>query len=317
MRFQARYQTQIQSLRCFADKHGYELKIPTGSEYNACRGYKDYFFKKHCTVAEWLETQHKNLVAAIVDADVVSAVFDRGLEKWANHPADVQVYQRCLLPEIMAGNYMVRNTAFARTFLRNWAKYNFEMPRGFSSSDNGAIHLVVQDTVQAIDFPKCKKLYKGLNKPVTDLKDYFSFVKCTTDALGPPRDWHTSGGVVTVWPRFNFWAADGVYMNKMGSREFGPVLHHGIKDAKDVTGHYFMNVSECRPHTANVMKTAAEVGSHMLGMARSYQEYFPQGRNCPGTAATQCPERCLSTFSCWPLGDREPPLPRRTCTDCG
>jgi len=316
-RFQAKYKTQIQSLKCFADGHGYELRILLGNEYEACKNYRDYFFRKHCTVAEWLESQPATLVAAIVDADVVAAVLERGLEKWANHPADVQLYQRCLLPEIMAGNYMVRNTPFSRTFLRNWAKYNFEMPKGFSSSDNGAIHLVVQDTVQVLNFPKCKKLYRGLDKPVTDLTTYFQFVKCTTDALGPPRDWRSRGGIVAVWPRFNFWAADGVYMSKAASREIGPLLHHGIKDSKDVTGHYYKNVSACVQNTENVIKSAAEIGIHAINLARGYKEYFPQGKDCPGTAIRQCPERCLGTFSCWPLGDQEKPLTPRTCTDCG
>lgn len=316
LRFQARYRTQIQSLRCFANQHGYELRILVGNEYAVCKKYVDYFFRKHCTVAEWLETQHESLVAAIVDADVVAAVMERGLEKWANHPADVQLYQRCLLPEIMAGNYMVRNTPFARKFLREWARYNFEMPKGFSSSDNGAIHLVVQDTVQAVDFAKCKKMYKGLDKPVTDLSQYFKFVKCVTDALGPPRDWHSHGGVVTVWPRMSFWAADGVYMAKMANPGMGPVLHHGIKDAKDVTGHYWSNVSTCSQNAEEVIRPPQELAKHMTGLIRGYKEYFPQGLQCSGTAPRQCPERCLPSFSCWPLADQEPPLPKRTCTDC-
>lgn len=41
------------------------------------------------------------------------------------------------------GNYMVRNTPFARDFLMRWAQYYDEKPSGFSSSDNGAIQLVV------------------------------------------------------------------------------------------------------------------------------------------------------------------------------
>merc|ERR1712232_122668 len=228
-------------------------------EYNACRGYKDYFFKKHCTVAEWLETQHKNLVAAIVDADVVSAVFDRGLEKWANHPADVQVYQRCLLPEIMAGNYMVRNTAFARTFLRNWAKYNFEMPRGFSSSDNGAIHLVVMETMRLHGVDKCRKLYKALDRPVSELDKYWAFVKCTTDALGPPRKWQMRNGTLTVWPRLQFYVSDGVYWDKWASDAVGPVMHHGIKDGKDVVQHYFEYVDRCHFNFAKVQKEPEEL----------------------------------------------------------
>jgi len=38
----------------------------------------------------------------------------------------------------MAGNYIARNNHRARSFLREWAKYEYEMPKeAFSSSDNG------------------------------------------------------------------------------------------------------------------------------------------------------------------------------------
>ena len=40
------------------------------------------------------------------------------------------------------GNYMVRNTPFARDFLMRWAEYYDQRPSGFSSADNGAIQLV-------------------------------------------------------------------------------------------------------------------------------------------------------------------------------
>jgi len=307
LRFQRKYQLQIKSLQCYADRHGYLLQVLTGNEYVVCRKYNDYFFKKHCTVAEWLETQSPNTVAAIIDADVVVAVPQRGLERWANYPADIQLYQRCLLPEIMAGNYMVRNTPYARAFLRKWANYNFEMPSGYSSSDNGAIHLVVQEYVQADGFPKCLDMYKALKSSVMDLNPYFNFTKCVTDALGPPRSWHSNGGVVAVWPRFNFWAGDGVYLSKQGNREMGPVIHHGIKDTLDVTGHYYANVARCELNSSAVLRSKEEFGTSIIYMARGYPEYFAQGRQCKGTALRQCPEQCLQTMSCLPLGDKEPP----------
>jgi len=314
--FQRRYEAQIQSLRCFSDRHGYDFKILTGGEFEVCRQYFDYFFKKHCTVAEWLESQPASLVAAIVDADVAAAVLERGLEKWANHPSDVQLYQRCLLPEVMAGNYMVRNTAFARNFLRKWASYNFEMPKGYSSSDNGAIHLVLQEMVQVEGFERCKRMYKALETPVTELDPYFAFVKCVLDRLGPPRDWRSKGGVVTVWPRLNFWAADGVYMGMSGSREVGPVLHHGIKDKNDVLGKYYFNLSRCEGATT-LLKDATKMGVHAIDVAHAYKDYFAQGKACKGTAARQCPDNCLRSFNCWPLDDQEPPLVRRTCSSRG
>jgi len=316
-RFQKKYESQIRSLQCFVDHHGYRLQILQGNEYRECMDLHDYFFRKHCTVSMWLGDQDPKLVVAVVDADVVAATLDRGLEKWAGHEADVQLYQRCLLPEIMAGNYMVRNTPFARSFLRNWSLYNKEMPIGYSSSDNGAIHLVVQDTVQATNFPKCKKMYKSLKLMSTnDLTQYFAFTKCSLDAIGPPRDWHTRGGVLTVWPRFNFYAADGVYMSK-NSGPIGAVLHHGIKDKQDVLGHYYSDLPKCKLNTGKVQRAEGAIGRSADALVPMYPEFFLQGRNCTGTALRQCPARCMRTLSCYPLQDGEEPLVPRTCTDCG
>jgi len=307
LHFQKKYETQIQSMRCFADRHSYVLKILQGSEYKVCAKYMDYFFRKHCTVAEFLESQPPGLVAAVVDADVVAMTLERGLERWVQHDADVQLYDRCLLHEIMAGNYMVRNSPFARAFLRRWAKYNFEKPPGFSSSDNGAIHLVVMEMVHAQGLEKCKKLYRGLDRPVTDLDKYWIFVKCTKDALGPPRAWKMHDGSLTVWPRLSFYVSDGVYWQKIASDSVGPVMHHGIKDSKDVLHHYYEDVWHCRLNDANVRREPEELGKQAQQIGFGYKEFFERGK------CKQCADVCLANFSCAPLGNDEAPFPKRTC----
>ena len=43
----------------------------------------------------------------------------------------------------IAGGYGVRNNPITREFLKMWAGLQFNEPRGFSSSDNGAIHVAL------------------------------------------------------------------------------------------------------------------------------------------------------------------------------
>ena len=50
---------------------------------------------------------------------------------------------------------MVRNTPFARDFLMRWAQYYDEKPSGFSSSDNGAIQLVVSLMARLLKTTTC------------------------------------------------------------------------------------------------------------------------------------------------------------------
>lgn len=251
--------------------------------------------------------QPANLVVAVLDSDVVAVVHERGLEKWARHPADIQLYQRDLLPEIMAGNYMVRNTPTARSFLRTWADYNKVKPSGFSSSDNGAIHLVVQKLSGVAGYDECYGLYRGLNSGGQDMDAYFNFTNCALKHIGEPRDWNLkSGGTLSVWRRFNYWAADGVYLNKVGNKEMGPLLFHGVKDAKDVADLYYNDINTCT-RNAKAMQSTPSMKQQARRLVQGYPAFFPAGGECKGSPHATC--HCMNQLNCWPLLPTEEPMP--------
>jgi len=304
--FQRRYQAQIKSMRCYADRHGYDMHLLTASEYVECKRFKDFFFRKHCTVSKWLETQPAHYIAAVFDGDVVAAAPKRGLDTWIDHGADVQLYNRCLFHEIMAGNYMVRNTPFSRDFLMRWAKYYDRRPKGFSSADNGAIQLVVMETLRVEGFDTCFNMYENLTSSVSNLQPYWDYVHCTKEAIGPARKWQMPGGSLTLWPRLEFYVADGVFLNRWASEEVGPVFHHGIKNPDEVTSFYYQDLERCEVNASSVLRSAAQLGETALHLAQSYPEYFPAGSTCK-----QCAERCMKSFSCQPLEDAEEPRPKQ------
>eukprot|EP00440_Ansanella_granifera_P001065 gb/GFBE01001148.1/.p1 GENE.gb/GFBE01001148.1/~~gb/GFBE01001148.1/.p1 ORF type:complete len:397 (+),score=77.09 gb/GFBE01001148.1/:1-1191(+) len=306
--FQKVYAPQLRSMRCYAEKHGYDMHILDGSEFDACAHIKgDFFFRKHCTVSKFLESKPLNYSAAVLDGDVVVAAPIRGLDKWVNHGADIQLYNRCLVHEIAAGNYLVRNTPFARDFLMRWANYYHKQPKGWSSYDNGAIQLVVMETVQVEGFKTCSDMYHGLtNWSVDDLNPYWDYIHCTKEALGPARAWKLNNGSLTLWPRFEFFVADGIFLNSKASEDVGPIMHHGIKDPDQVTDLYYQDLSQCQISKTNIIRSAEELGTAALSMAQGYPEYFPEGHRCK-----QCADHCMKTFSCEPLDDAELPRPRQ------
>lgn len=53
--YQSQFSAQIQSLRCYADRHRYEMHVLDGSDYEGCHAIEEVMFRKHCTVAAWLE----------------------------------------------------------------------------------------------------------------------------------------------------------------------------------------------------------------------------------------------------------------------
>eukprot|EP00438_Fugacium_kawagutii_P021420 Skav230559 [mRNA] locus=scaffold7717:17184:43069:- [translate_table: standard] len=268
------------------------MHILSASEFEECRRFKDFFFRKHCTVSKFLESQPPSYTAAVFDGDVVVAAPMRGLDrpdpqlekqppqdKWINHGADVQLYNRretqledqCCTAVVgcgdggwwwwlvgggwwlvvVGGNYMVRNTPFARDFLMRWAQYYDRRPSGFSSADNGAIQLVME-SLEVEGFRTCYDMYRNLTDKVTNLKSYWDYVHCTKEAakqrgdavtpsevmawdhgrrnlaaawaaaqaIGPARAWSLEGGSrLTMWPRLEFYVADGVFLNRWANDE--------------------------------------------------------------------------------------------------
>lgn len=312
-KFQEKYKIQIESMLCYTKAHNYTLHVVEGSEdeWKICY-YKSYFFKKHCMVSHYLKRLPANAVVGVLDADVVGVVLERGLEAWAKHPADVQLYMRDWNPEITAGNYMVRNTQFARDFLMYWANYEENRPKGFSSADNGAIHMVVHEYVRIADFDLCYGQFRKLTKNVTDLSDYWKFVSCTTSRLGSAREWRAGNGTITIWPRQSFWVSDGKPWGYKANPTLGPVLHHGIKNWTDFHKHYYKNVSTCerQPHVLipDLQMMAAARGIVRKRRVYPFQNVFPKGEKCTEVAEKQCPENCLPEFLCLPLADQEEPL---------
>ena len=117
----------------------------------------------------------------------------------------------------MAGNYIVRNTEFGRNFLQLWSDFQYQKPPGFSSGDNGAIHLALLQAIGHVD-PTCVREYQSLTASVDNLQPYFHFVRCTRIALGPSRRWVVENsigidsplsGSLTVLNRYHGFCVDG------------------------------------------------------------------------------------------------------------
>ena len=322
--FQGKYPAQIQSMRCYAQQQGYDLWLLNGS-FPRCVAFRnDFFYLKHCSVAELLETQPERYTAIVLDADVVAVVLDRGLDSWLRSKGELQFYQRIAGPEIMAGNYLARNVPWVRQFLRHWALLRSRKPPGFSSADNGALHVMLANVLELEGADHVSKLYSNLTALVDNLDPYWNFVKAAEKVLGPPRAWNlaetalgktcawSDSCVLTIWPRMSFFVDDGVYLGQKGNGLVGPVMHHGIKNGNDVEHHYFQNVWSCTVDGASSLVDESSLGHRAWQIAVGYPELYPQGASCSGP---QCAEACVSNFTCSPLDDDAEPLMRKRQRD--
>lgn len=191
--------------------------------------------------------------------------------------------------------------------MMGWAERMCCIPKGYSSADNGAIHVHIIETLKLRGAERCVKKYAALVADVTNLAPYFEFVNCAKGLMGLPRRWRVTErvageevrGWLAVWPKFHFFVADGFYLDNHASDVGGPVLHHGYKhrawDPKAVHRTYFEDLFRCRnsrKHYTSRNELARRASSHV-------QPHF---------------RACTATFSCEPLGKDDRPLPaERTC----
>lgn len=175
--FQKRYAPIFQAMDIYANKYGYKWAVIDSPEARDddrydCSKYLVYFFKKHCIVAQWtLRNTNSGDRVFVFDSDVVPYRTQTPLDVWVNlfFENDVVFYDRCWNSEVTAGNYMIQNNPQALDFLVGWADWEFEVPPGFSSADNGAIHVHLLRVLGLDSNQVCHRQYKNLTALVTNL----------------------------------------------------------------------------------------------------------------------------------------------------
>jgi hypothetical protein len=264
--FQHSYAQQLKLMNIWANATQTDFTIVAQKDFPACNIHKNYFFKKHCMTAEFLDKQPHDMYLAVFDADVVPLKMSKGewpsLLHWLRKrkgSGDVMLYNRCWNDEIAAGNYIVRNTQAAKFFLRHWASYEWKMPRGFSSADNGAVHVVVPELLELPGRAECKKQYDNLMMGMT-IRDgphkgqdpngrhhpYHAFIMCTQNLLGEkktPSSYYNEKYDITIdiYDKKKGWIMDHMCDGRRKEDRIdadGALFHHGVKDPSVVLLRY-------------------------------------------------------------------------------
>ena len=237
--FRARYVPIFEAMSSYASQHGYKWLVlgDAGSEPMCEQKYADFFFRKHCIVSKWMQRHAMTGDWIFVfDSDVVPYRTSVPLTHWLKNDEDLIFYDRAMNTEVAAGNYAVRNTAATRDFLMRWADYEAERPPGFSSSDNGAIHLHLVRTL-GLEHPKsgaCGQMYYNLTALVTNLDPYFEYVGCTRQLVKAGVYLSEDRALsIRIMAKQTAWVVD--HLQDLYEKDgpvtggVGPVFHHGVK----------------------------------------------------------------------------------------
>ena len=257
--FATRYKPYFIKMEEYCNLHKYTWKLLATEDYgvNVCP-QRHAMFRGMCMVADYMlnHTQPGDVVV-FFDADYVVYRPWRSLTDWVDtmmeDNIDLVLYDRGFLDEIASGSYFVRHRSYMADFLREWANYETHQPKGFSSADNGSMHLVllhylgaearpadVSNLTMAIETSppgSCAEKYYNLTAMVNNLQPYQGFLQCTRQylAIGKHRSSAHSiavpepFGLWIVSPDGDPWCVDWGAELKDKNVQDGAIFHHGVK----------------------------------------------------------------------------------------
>uniref|UniRef100_A0A7E4V0K6 Nucleotid_trans domain-containing protein n=1 Tax=Panagrellus redivivus TaxID=6233 RepID=A0A7E4V0K6_PANRE len=253
------YEPGLNTIKCYAKHHGYQLhllNLTDVPEWTVKCNQTDVFFKRHCAVVDFLERNIKTIDYMLyLDADMgVINPTHMIQEYFKEDGVEMTFYDRYYNHEIMAGSYLVKNTKYARDFIKFWADYFYRLPKSFHGTDNGCIHQVFMEQHFKSNATTAQKCYPLWAKSKI-FNDLFRYQACTRHYLGMNTTLYCDGKVKLIRKGTWGYARDGwLTKTRWAPSDF---IFHGWKVSK-LGGEWqwpfvkeTFNLDLCGPGTPN------------------------------------------------------------------
>ena len=127
--------------------------------------------------------------------------------------------------EVMAGNYIIQNTIFSRSFLSDWMNMGAGNDYLGMNADNGALHwLLLKILGKSTSQKNCYETMRRAHS----IPAYDRFIKCFHQELEHTYCNTTNWSNIAILSRFRAFFIDGWLTKYIFSDHF--LFHHGLKD---------------------------------------------------------------------------------------
>uniref|UniRef100_A0A914YT51 Glycosyltransferase n=1 Tax=Panagrolaimus superbus TaxID=310955 RepID=A0A914YT51_9BILA len=143
-------------------------------------------FQRHCITINVLRDNPELEYLLFLDADMGIINPNHLIEEYINPKFDLTFYERIFNFEVMAGSYIVKNTPYSITFLKDWIEYEKKLPESFHGTDNAAIHQILVDWYNPNDKRdiKCREIWEES----IDWDGVWKYVGCARSILNNTLD---------------------------------------------------------------------------------------------------------------------------------
>lgn len=277
---QNKYKKNIENMRCYANKHQYTFLIEPISDKCEKINSGNFFFQKHCTVKQLMESIKSEWIM-VLDADNAVVNFDKKIEEFIDESKQVIHGTRFHNNEISAGNYIIRNTDWGRKYLTDWYS---SLKNGFGgmNHDNGALHWLLLKKLADESIPgwsECVNIGK-------QNKNYYAFLNCVQVILAATKCQNFEWKHIKIIPNTisSDWLAIDVGRThaKWSSRTF---MFHGMKEPY-LSNHGASISDKCSSDLQNQVTTT----KYKEILTETFKHYRNDKRGWDSNSCVQAPK---------------------------
>ncbi|EPB74375.1 hypothetical protein ANCCEY_06549 [Ancylostoma ceylanicum] len=270
------YQHAMMSVACYARAQGYEFRIVFSSNYSQECPHKDVtyhifrvtaitddfavYLRRHCVVAQVLPQYHTILY---IDADMGVVNPKRRIEEYIDEGVEISFFDRFYNWEVAAGSYIVKNTKWTQKFLKDFADYEFRLPKYYHGTDNGALHAFLGEVLfgeeRKSELAFCLHIYYNLKS----YDDLFTFEACIRHMLGM----HGRMGKIRIYKKGTAWVRDNWMTNTKWSPDRDFMMHNWkITQLRRYTERDLPLINTTWSYDPNLIESSKKIEAKLQGL---------------------------------------------------